>query len=702
MFSAIARSPQHASADEPAAGEPGAAGPSVGGLRYPWVLAGLAGAWLVPFATHAIGVDAILVPLIVVAAMSLVRSVRSVLDQFMVATVLLFGATVLLGLLASVWPWGLHPVPVAGTELTALVLIASRRRPRLMMRLRIPDRLALLSIGMITLLALTPFIRYDLAGRLKVMLSSEDFARHFVLFDSIGLVNGYAFIHRAEALRYMPAGYGLETYPQGAHLVYQLLYRFWRSSTATPSGVAAMDWLLWCHVMSFVFMCAAVVWAVRRVAGPALDFGRTATVLGAVAAYLYFGDATAIYLGGFPNELIGLGLCAILVAVVARPLHDVREQVLLVAALLVGVSFTYYLFLPTAGVLAVAYLVVNRKRVGRRRWTTALAAVTASGALIPLLVNMRANTGTKLLLAGAHTSLKAPVLLALLFVVVAGMLTRRGWRTPSLRMAGFAIVTASVVAAGIAAYQQVMIGRTTYYYDKATHLVMVTALVGSAAAVRLVPRVHTSGTPLRRRLLPFAPLAALTLAVFAVLGTFTGDRPGVGSWGRLVLTNKIGNAHAAQRAIDLARRYPDGGGGKVTIDLAADKETNFYSTLYLSVMSRNYRSTVGWYVFMATWQRDDIARMEQELLATGRPVRFVVADPDARFLVVDRAAVLRASNAYPADTGDGRAMTNIEAAAYLQSRHPDQVEIVTENMSAWQTAARATWERDKDTVVVPQ
>jgi len=124
--------------------------------------------------------------------------------------------------------------------------------------------------------------------------------------------------------------------------------------------------------------------------------------------------------------------------------------------------------------------------------------------------------------------------------------------------------------------------------------------------------------------------------------------------------------------------------------------------LYLSVMSRNYRSTVGWYVFMATWQRDDIARMEQELLATGRPVRFVVADPDARFLVVDRAAVLRASNAYPADTGDGRAMTNIEAAAYLQSRHPDQVEIVTENMSAWQTAARATWERDKDTVVVPQ
>jgi len=63
---------------------------------------------------------------------------------------------------------------------------------------------------------------------------------------------------------------------------------------------------------------------------------------------------------------------------------------------------------------------------------------------------------------------------------------------------------------------------------------------------------------------------------------------------------------------------------------------------------------------------------------TGEPVRFVVGDPAARFLVVHRDAPHPSpAGAAASDTGEAGAPTNVEAARELARRYPGRVEVVT-------------------------
>src|SRR5256885_10585849 len=89
-------------------------------------------AWAVPVAAHLLAVDWILPPLVLLGVTSLLRSGRTLLDRMVVAFALLLGATCAAGLLISVWPCGLHPVPVARFAFTGLVgiAVALRRVPR--------------------------------------------------------------------------------------------------------------------------------------------------------------------------------------------------------------------------------------------------------------------------------------------------------------------------------------------------------------------------------------------------------------------------------------------------------------------------------------------------------------------------------------------------------------------------------------------
>src|SRR5205807_806367 len=85
-------------------------------LPYRLVLGvgGLAAAWIVPVLTNLAHLDVILPVLLVLAVMSLLRSGRTIIDRFVLALALLFGITCLAGMVLSVWPWGLSPVPTAG------------------------------------------------------------------------------------------------------------------------------------------------------------------------------------------------------------------------------------------------------------------------------------------------------------------------------------------------------------------------------------------------------------------------------------------------------------------------------------------------------------------------------------------------------------------------------------------------------------
>ena len=108
-------------------------------------------------------------------------------------------------------------------------------------------------------------------------------------------------------------------------------------------------------------------------------------------------------------------------------------------------------------------------------------------------------------------------------------------------------------------------------------------------------------------------------------------------------------------------RYPLGQ-QVVTVDLANGPWANFYGTLYSIAMQRTYVAGGSWYAFLdPKGGRRTLADLEHQLLGCGTRVRFVIADPKARFLVTDSGS---------SESDDEGAMTNVEAARYLASKYP--------------------------------
>src|SRR5260221_5420996 len=104
----------------------------------PIAFALLAAAWVVPLLTHLLRADVVLLRVLVVATASLLTLGSTLFDRLFLAAVLLATASIPAGLLFSVWPWGLNPVPVAGGTLTVLIVagVVLRRSPALPRRLQ--------------------------------------------------------------------------------------------------------------------------------------------------------------------------------------------------------------------------------------------------------------------------------------------------------------------------------------------------------------------------------------------------------------------------------------------------------------------------------------------------------------------------------------------------------------------------------------
>jgi hypothetical protein len=590
-------------------------------------------AWVLPLLTHLAGLDAVLPVLILLGLMSLQRGSRTGLDAFVVATVQLFGALCVAGLLISLWPWRLNPVPIAGFALTGLVLlaVATGRRPALPGLSRTTDLLTLAAGLAVALLALVPFAVKDLGGRIGLVAPGEDFARHFLFFDMIGKVGGYAFLHRPEAAPLVPPylAAGIETYPQGTYLLYATLDRFWRSSTVSGAAIPAMSWMIWCYVATFGFLAVAALWAVRRVAGPGPSVLVLLPVLAVAAGYLIFGDPSAIFARGYPNEILCLALIAVLTALVARPLTSTGEQVVTLAALVVGVSFTYHMFLPYAGLAALAWAWRYRSRIRLSILAPTVLVGLPAALITPVLVE-RATGGQQLLLKG--TALPTNRVVLVLLVVAAALGTRR--RRP-LVTAQLGIVVASVLA--LLVYQYVSVGRTVYYFEKSLHLLAIVALVCAGTLAGKIP----PGRP-ARRLAP-ALAAGLALAIFAGPGGKLPNSVGL----RLLLGVERGSVQGGHDALLIARRYPDGG-GKINVDLMHGPYPSFFGTLFASVLQRDYRDGHAWYGFLnPSGPPKTMADLEQMITASARPVRlFVDSEP------------------------------NLARARQLAEKYPDRIEIV--------------------------
>jgi hypothetical protein len=624
--------------------------------RRRWTVGALVAAWLVPAATHLAGVDWLLIPAFLVAFAGLQRGLRTVLDRLVVGVAQAFGALCVAGLAFSVLRT-LHPVVLAGTGFTLLVAASTRRPwvpPR---RWRVSDILVAAGAAGIAVLAVVPFAVRDLGARLGIVAVGEDLSRHFVLFDQIGALGGYAFLHPARDVTLLPvAEDGMRVYPQGTHYAYAVLDRFLRSSSESSADpVVAMDVMLWLYVATFVFLALAVLWSAARIAGPGAQPVAALPVLAVVGAWVYFGEPVAIFLRGFPNELVGLALAALLTAVVARPLTRRADQLATVALLVVGISFSYHLFLPYAGVLVLGWAVQHR--MWRDRAALVLAVPTLVAAAVTPFANLHAASTRQLTTAGTALAADLPAVVVLVALAAIGLVARGGLRSPGRRMGVFALATAVALLAVLGAVQLVTVGHTVYYFGKLLHLTVVVGLVLLGALARLVP-IHGSTTRVATAAATVAVLGALVVAG-------GGGHRMVPSYGvRLATGMEKGSPDGGRDAVFLARRHPLAGGA-VDVDLMDTPYRNFFGTLFASALQRNYRYGHDWYdVLNPSGPPRTLADLERLVAGSPVPVRFHVANPAATMVVLDPA------------------ITNVEAARHLERKYPDRVEVVVEDLPA--------------------
>ena len=588
-------------------------------------LIGITLAWAIPLGTHAVGLDLVLPVLLVAALVAVQRGATTLLDRTVLALGQLFGAVCVGGLVISWWPWGFNPVLIFGTAFT-VVAARTPTRPRLGDR---RDALVVLGWLAVTVLVAVPFVARDRVGRLALMAPGEDLIRHFGLYDAIGHVQGYAFLHIDQAKPVMP-DVGILTYPQATHFLYALLGRV--------VGQGGLDWFLWCELGSFSFLVLAVLWAVRRVAGPGAAPLAHALVLAPVAAYLLFGDLVAVFTRDFPNELLALALVALLTAVLARPLHRTGEQVLTVCALLVGLSFAYYLYLPPIGLAALIWAIARRRRL---RWWLLAGLITAPLLVVMPLANPTAQQGTVLVVPGTALEVDRPVLAVLLVAAIIGLVAVR--RAPAVRVVS--LIFACVLAADVilAIYQLVVVGRTVYYFEKLLHLLIVVMLVALGAVARRRQPV---------RFFRFAAVSAIVCALLAALGGPYHTK--LGSDGlKLVLLVEKGSPDAGRDTIAIAEQYPS---GPVVVDLMHTRYANYFATACGAALRRDVAAAAPWVALL--WPNAPYrtyADIENALTASPGPVRLLVSDPSVHTLAGPNGP------------------SNLDLAQRLAAEHPDKV-----------------------------
>jgi hypothetical protein len=570
----------------------------------PWLmrLAVLVGCWLVPLATHLIRVDLLLPPLILVGTASLLRSGRTFLDRLMLAAAVLTGVVGAAGLLFSVWPWGLAPVPVAGFGLTGLVAVSwlTRRRPQLPLRFTLIDATILTGTAIAAVLLAWPLVRTDLTGRLARIIIGEDMARHFQLFDAIRYFGGYVYFHQ-HAVRTMLQE-GFEAYPQGAHFAAALLDNFVRSSQG-GSTLSNLSHYIWFEVATFAFLCLCVLWAARHLAGPGLRAATYLPLAAAIVGYLFFADGMTLFLFGFTTEVAGLALLALLIAVTCRPLRDVREQIVVVTALLTALSLTYYLLLLSAAPIALVWLVAYRRRLlAYWRWSLVAVLIGVPLVLFAPAVNWRqANSARQLAGIGGIAPVNRHLIEVFLGLIAIGLITRFGRRSPAWRMAAVWLIGTLGYAAAIYANRVEEAGKPSYYFEKAMHQVLLVGLVAIGAIAlplrRLRPRI--AGWSGWSRLLDRAgPTLGLTVLIAVGFGYLGVPRepgwyaPGYGiSWGRGYLTGDWPTLNGAARTtMTVVSRVPPGDNtvNVLLIYRPALSGAPYYGTLYTSVLTHTY------------------------------------------------------------------------------------------------------------------
>ena len=551
---------------------------------------------LLPPLASLLGVDAVLPLVLWLTTAGLLRAGSSLLDRLVIAAMLIAGSATALGLLLSVWPWGLDPVPAAELGLLLLIGGSAATGRRFSLPLRFPARdlvLAVAALG-ISCFYLRPLIGANTAQRLSGYVTAEDLARHFGLYDSIRNLGGYAFLHSAQNRPILQPG--MSAYPQGSHFDLALLDRFLHPGLSTPVAELGQFLLLTTLVCAlFVFV---VCWAACRVAGPRLGAAAALPLVLGITFYLCAVEGTAMLQNGFLSELFGLTLFSALLALAIRPVDRPREQLLLLSSLLIGISFGYYLWVPVAAAVAVVSLLVHRRSGGARRGRLTLPAVgLVTGVLmvVPVAANWSVvNSAASLDIVGGITPVTRHLLwpltaVAALLVLLALL---RGERTA--RVTGSALALVGAAAGAVMLYQLHTLGQSSYYYEKMLHQVAVTALVCLGSAGVLLP--EAAGATFRDR----ARTGLLSLAASALVlvgGVYNAQPDGAATTttaatakARDYLRGSDDEAAVARLALADARLPAAGGQPVPTLVMAtglrSEFQGNYYASVWLNVLTR--------------------------------------------------------------------------------------------------------------------
>ncbi len=484
------------------------------------LILGVLMAWTIPALLHVIRLDLAVWLLLLVGTASLLRSGAALLDRLFLTGVILAGGLLTAGLLFSVWPWGLAPVPVGGTLLSLLVVIAclTRRIPQLPLRVRWSDG-AIVGSGLATFAVIYhPLLGLSLTHRLTYSTTQLDRLAHFALFQTIGRVSGYAFLHQSEARISVqtPTEYA---YPQGSHFLLAVIDAFSRLS---GSPVGNYDRYFVYVLVAFAMLVACIVWAARWIAGPGLGEGWRIAICCATAAFALFGVLPGLLRQGFDSEVFGLLFVALAAAVVVRPLRSVREQLVVVSALAISAFYTYNIFGVMVGLAIVLSLAVYRIP-SRQEWRFAGILLAAAGviAILPsaLAVLEGFDAHAQSLAGSGGIELSGLLVLFLALVVLAPALYQPARRDPVWRGIGAQFLAVGLIVGLFGVYQRSQIGGMGYYYEKLLTAAYVTVMACLGTVGLAIRAAATSSVNTRSRHgRPWQAMAATGLALMLMLG----------------------------------------------------------------------------------------------------------------------------------------------------------------------------------------
>jgi hypothetical protein len=592
------------------------------------ILGLIAAAWVVVVIACLVHVAVVLPPLLVLATASVLRGGRTLLDRLMFAVALLLGLTCAGALLFAVWPWGLDPIPVAGVAFTALILIAAaaRRRP-VLPRVHPTDLLSLAVAGALGVFAGRPLYGSHV-DQLNRIMRGEDLARHIDLFDTIRRTGGYLFQHPDAARQHLYQG--MVTYPQGSHMIDALIDGFVRSGGHNyGSGFSMMVHFYGYFACWFGLLGMAMIWAVQWLAGANLTTGRRIVLIAFVATLLVTTEPLALMVWGYPSELAGIAEMVLLVALLARPARRMRQQLLIVASLVVAVGFTYYLFLPGAGLAAAIWVLRERRRVGRYRIFAAAAALLGGAlAVTPALLGLTIGGQGDAILVPGGTPASLTYLLLLVCMVLAGLIGRRALHSRIWRGYTWCAFSVAALIGGLMLVKALRGGSAGgYYVNKSVHLGIVVLAVGAGSLLHYLPAPRRTRESALRRIGSGVPAVLATVVVIASFSLMRDARVTLTAapntnWAHTYLEGRYGGNPT--RAVDVFAEYQDelGKPPVMTYFLTASPHESYLRTLFLGTLQRTSGElALGLYDGSAL---DSPTRLQGMVALMKDPVRIVV------------------------------------------------------------------------------